>query len=189
MRAQQLFRLGLCWILAVACGSCSDGTASATRTVPTDDDAAKIGVKVGEIAPRLQPSGWVQGDPVKQLEPGKAYLVEFWATWCGPCRESIPHVDELHKKYKNKGLIVIGTDVGEDQQRVKEFIEKMADKMTYRVALDETNAMVTAWFAGADENPIPFAFLVDPQGKIAWKGFPLELDEKTIEKVLPGSQS
>jgi thiol-disulfide isomerase/thioredoxin len=131
----------------------------------------------------------VQGDQVKQLEPGKAYLVEFWATWCGPCRESIPHVDELHKKYKNKGLIVIGTDVGEDQQRVKEFIEKMADKMTYRVALDETNAMVTAWFAGADENPIPFAFLVDPQGKIAWKGFPLELDEKTIEKVLPGSQS
>jgi thiol-disulfide isomerase/thioredoxin len=107
----------------------------------------------------------VQGDPVKQLEPGKAYLIEFWATWCGPCRESIPHVDELHKKYKNKGLIVIGTDVGEDQQRVKEFIEKMADKMTYRVALDETNAMVTAWFAGADENPIPFAFLVDPREK------------------------
>jgi len=128
---RQLVWAGSCVIAALACGSCGDAPASAggtgTRTVPTED-TSKIGVKVGEAAPRLQPSGWVQGDPVKQLEPGKAYLVEFWATWCPPCRESIPHLNELHKQFKDKGLIVIGTSVGEDQQRVKELSKKWLTK-------------------------------------------------------------
>ena len=73
--------------------------------------AASATLKVGDTAPKLQTGKWVQGSPVKDFEKGKAYIVEFWATWCGPCRESIPHLNETYKKYKDKGLTVIGMNV------------------------------------------------------------------------------
>src|SRR5438552_4228217 len=95
-------------------------------------------LKVGDKAPKIQNGKWVQGEPVKEFQKGKAYLVEFWATWCGPCRVSIPHLNEIHNQYKDKGLIVIGQDCFErDDSLVAPFVKKMGDKMTYRVALDD----------------------------------------------------
>src|SRR5215510_10616775 len=95
-------------------------------------------LNVGDHAPRLQSGKWVQGEPVNSFEKDKAYIVEFWATWCGPCRESIPHLNEIYTKFKDKGLVVIGQDCWEDNESlVGPFIKKMGDKMTYRVALDD----------------------------------------------------
>ncbi|MGA2660668.1 MAG: TlpA disulfide reductase family protein, partial [Verrucomicrobiota bacterium] len=100
--------------------------------------ARAVTLKVGDPAPKLQVAKWVQGEPVKEFERDKAYIVEFWATWCGPCRVSIPHLNEIHAKFKDKGLVVIGQDCWErDESLVAPFIEKMGDKMTYRVALDD----------------------------------------------------
>ena len=100
--------------------------------------AAGPTLKVGDPAPKLQTGKWVQGDPVKDFEKGKAYIVEFWATWCPPCRASIPHLNEIYEKYKDKGLIVIGQNCSErDDSGVAAFVKKMGDKMTYRVALDD----------------------------------------------------
>jgi thiol-disulfide isomerase/thioredoxin len=135
----------------------------------------------------------VQGEPVKQFQKGKAYLVEFWATWCGPCRVSIPHLNELHEKYQSKGLVVIGQNCWErDEKLVEPFIKKMGDKMTYRVALDdkegsERGKMAETWMAAAGRNGIPSAFLVDTKGLIAWIGHPMELKDAVIEAVLDGT--
>src|SRR5687768_7019611 len=80
---------------------------------------------VGHPAPKLQVSKWVQGEPVKEFERDKAYIVEFWATWCGPCITSIPHLNEIHNKFKDKGLVVIGQDVWENKtEAVEPFIKK-----------------------------------------------------------------
>jgi thiol-disulfide isomerase/thioredoxin len=154
--------------------------------------AAEPTLKVGDPAPKLQTGKWVQGEPVKEFEKGKAYLVEFWATWCPPCRASIPHVNEFYKEFKDKGLIVIGQDCWEhDDSLVAPFVKKMADKMTYRVALDDKpgdskGKMAETWMAAAGRDGIPSAFLVNTKGVVSWIGHPMELKTETIEAALAG---
>src|SRR5687768_13509035 len=73
---------------------------------------ADSSVKVGSPAPALKVVKWVKGKPIKNFEKGKVYVVEFWATWCGPCKDSIPHITEMAKKYKGKAEF-IGVSVWE----------------------------------------------------------------------------
>ncbi len=154
--------------------------------------AAEPTLKAGDPAPKLQTGKWIQGEPVKNFEKGKAYLVEFWATWCPPCRTSIPHLNEVHNKFKDKGLVVIGMDCWErDESLVAPFVKKMGDKMTYRVALDDKSSnkkgqMARTWMEAAGRDGIPSAFLVDTKGVIAWIGHPMQLKEQVIEDVLAG---
>lgn len=157
--------------------------------------AAEPTLRVGSPAPKLQTGKWVQGEPVKSFEKDKVYVVEFWATWCGPCKVSIPHLNEIHNKFKDKGLIVIGQDCWEnDESLVAPFLKSMGEKMTYRVVLDDKagadndrGMMAKTWMDAAGQSGIPTAFIVDKKGLIAWIGHPMELTEKLIEDVLAGT--
>ncbi len=171
---------GLAGLLAVAAGTALTAQAAT--------------LKVGDPAPKLQTGKWVQGDPVTAFEPGKTYIVEFWATWCGPCRASIPHLNEIYTKFKDKGLVVIGQNCWEqDDKLVAPFVKKMGDKMTYRVALDDKptasdkGKMAETWMTAAGQNGIPAAFLINPEGKIAWIGHPMALKEQVLEQVMAGT--
>jgi thiol-disulfide isomerase/thioredoxin len=150
--------------------------------------AAALGV--GDPAPKLEVGRWLQGDAVKEFEGDKVYLVEFWATWCGPCVASIPHLNELHERYRAKGLVVIGQNVFErDDSRVPAFVQGMAGKMGYRVALDDKSdggrgRMAQNWLAAAGQNGIPCAFVIDKRGRIAAIGHPMSLKEETLEALL-----
>ena len=145
-------------------------------------------LKVGDPAPKIQVSRWVQGEPVNEYAGDKVYIVEFWATWCGPCVSSIPHLNEIHQRHKDKGLVVIGQNVmEEDAKAVTAFVKGMAGKMTYRVALDdkaEGGFMARNWLTAAGQNGIPCAFVVSKKGKIAYIGHPMSLKESLLETLL-----
>ena len=138
-------------------------------------------------APPLQVSKWVKGKAVN-LSEGKGknvYVIEFWATWCGPCRKSIPHLTELQKKYKDKGVIFIGvsTDSEKTVKQVKPFVEDMGDKMGYTVAIDDDGATNKAYMEAFDVDGIPHAFVVDKEGRIVWHGHP-SFPEDRMDEVL-----
>lgn len=147
-------------------------------------------LKIGDPAPPLQVAKWVQGDPVQGFDSNHVYIVEFWATWCGPCRASIPHLNEIWQKYKDKGLIVIGQDCWEqDESGVPAFVKKMGDSMTYRVALDDKSqekdgAMAVNWMKAAGQDGIPTAFVVNRHGTIAWIGHPMTLKDSVLDQIL-----
>ena len=84
--------------------------ASALASYAQDAPEAKpVTLKVGDAAPQLKVAKWVKGTPITNLKDGKIHVVEFWATWCGPCRVSIPHLTELAAKYKGK-VDFVGVD-------------------------------------------------------------------------------
>lgn len=147
--------------------------------------AAAQGFTVGDPAPKLALGAFIKGEPVTAFEPGKVYVVEFWATWCGPCRASIPHLSELAKKYP--AVIVIGTNVWEpDVTKAKPFVDQMGDQMAYRVALDDGDKMAETWMKDGGQDGIPAAFIVNGQGKIAWVGHPMSM-EPALSAVVAGT--
>jgi len=117
------------------------------------------------------------------------FVVEFWATWCGPCWKSIPHLAELHKKHEKDGLVIIGVS-NEEPETIAEFMKSKkggkAMHMPYYVAADDENATTEAWME--DIEGIPHAFVVNQQGVVVWQGNPLDAAklDSTIEQVLAG---
>jgi len=171
-------------------------SSDAPRPISTpaqDISRSAVTLSEGDPAPKLTVSRWIQGEPVKAFEQGTAYLVEFWATWWLPCREAMAHVNRLHHKYQDKGLVVIGQNAKEAAgTEVEPFIKRMGNLMSYRIALDEgatnrlSGKMLENWLFAAEAG-IPTAFIIDKKGIISFIGHPDEIDEQLIEQVLAGT--
>ncbi|HLX94071.1 MAG TPA: TlpA disulfide reductase family protein [Puia sp.] len=133
---------------------------------------------IGDPAPALHVHEWLKGKPVERFEKGRMYVVEFWATWCEPCRRSIPRLTKLVRKFRKK-VDIIGIDVYEQatgSEKIQRFVDSMGHRMKYRVAREDSNSMETSWLAPAGQRPIPVAFVINAEGQIAWIGHPLDLD-------------
>jgi peroxiredoxin len=147
-------------------------------------------VQLGEPAPPLQVSEWVRGQPV-DIAAGRSntvYVVEFWATWCPPCLENIPHLAELQQEFKASNVVVVGIS-DEDDPTVRRFVTRRGTNMTYHVAVDEDGKTVAAYLGDSAQSYIPVAFVVDKEGRIAWKGmgFPMVNLERTVKEILAGN--
>lgn len=149
---------------------------------------------VGDQAPKLQTGDWIQGRPVSGFDRDHVYVVEFWATWCGPCVQSIPHLNQLWQKFQDQGVIFIGQDVWDSDAAVAPFVKKMGTNMTYRVALDDKKSNSdgfmgsTWWKRSVNHHGIPTAFIINRDGIIAWIGHPMGLNEAVLDEIVSGHQ-
>jgi thiol-disulfide isomerase/thioredoxin len=143
-------------------------------------------LKVGSKAPAIQVSRWVKGNGPSSFEVGRVYVVEFWATWCLPCRDSIPRLTEMARAHGDR-VTFVGVSVWErePEEAVDAFVRDMGDRMDYFVARDTASGhMAKAWLEAAGQDGIPSAFIVDGAGEIAWIGHPMDSMEKAIRGVL-----
>ena len=131
---------------------------------------------LGEKAPELVVEKWLSQEPDRK---GKFVLIDFWATWCGPCRKAIPELNSFHKKFGDK-LVVIGIS-DEKESTVKSFANP---KIDYFNAID-TQARTKK---KVEVKGIPHVLLIDPEGIVRWEGYPLldghELTEKVVSDIL-----
>jgi thiol-disulfide isomerase/thioredoxin len=179
---------------------------------PVSQTSAADTLTIGSDAPELDIEHWVQnGDgrfkPVTKFAKDKVYVVEFWATWCGPCVASMPHLAELQKTYANKGVQIVSIS-NEDLETVEKFLDRpvsakkkkgdvkeedtKADEQTYRdltsaycLTTDPDLSCHKAYMEAANQNGIPCAFIVGKDQKIEWIGHPMSMDE-TLTAVVDG---
>ena len=137
-------------------------------------------LSAGSSAPEIQVSDWCNSGPLSlAMLRDKVVVVEFWATWCGPCRTSIPHLNQIQRQYKDKNVVVIGlTD--EPKSKVGGFVNQ---NMQYAVGCGSPT------FQSYGVRGIPAAFIVT-NGTIAWAGHPGDLEgalDSTLRSFKPAS--
>jgi thiol-disulfide isomerase/thioredoxin len=119
---------------------------------------------------------------------GQVILIDFWASWCGPCKSSFPAMEELTKEFAGKGLTIIAISVDEKPENMQAFVK--AAKVSFTVVRDARHKLVAA----ADIKSMPTSFLIDRSGKIRFihSGFDREKTKrqytKEIEQLLKESK-
>lgn len=185
-------------LLVLAVGCSQAGTRNSSRNddgLTSGHSASSISsalpaLVVGSQAPPLKLSRFLKGEPITSFEPGKIYVVEFWATWCGPCVAAMPHVSELQKQHPD--VTFVGVNVwDEEESAAEEFLKANDKRINYRIARDEIpqgakaddGVMSQTWLHAAEAGGIPTAFVINGEGKIALISHPMDLDEPLTQII------
>ncbi|MCH8880474.1 MAG: TlpA family protein disulfide reductase [Planctomycetes bacterium] len=140
-------------------------------------------LRAGAAAPALSADTWINTNGALELSDlkGKVVVVEFWATWCGPCVASIPNMNKLHDRWKDKDVVVIGlTD--ESPEDVQRFVRK--NGIRYAVGAGSLSSF------DYGVRSIPHAFVIAGDGTVVWNGYPgRELDQAVAQAHKSLSQS
>ncbi|HEX5658715.1 MAG TPA: TlpA disulfide reductase family protein [Polyangiales bacterium] len=133
----------------------------------------------GTVAPEIALKD-LAGKPVKLADlKGKVVLVDFWASWCAPCREELPVLDGLYKKYKDKGLVIIGIGLDRDADKLAKFLRGMP--LSFPVVHDPAGAVANKY----EPPKMPSSYMIDKRGLIrhVHAGFKAS-DKAQLEKEL-----
>jgi peroxiredoxin len=117
-------------------------------------------IEKGQSAPEIALKD-LSGKPLKLSElRGKVVLVDFWASWCGPCRESMPFLDKLSKSYKSQGLVVLGVNIDNDVAAARKFLKELP--VSFTILSDVEKQVAKAY----GPPTMPSSYLIDRQGKV-----------------------
>lgn len=153
--------------------------------------ASAAELSVGSPAPPIDIENWFhEREPVTAFEKGHVYVVEFWATWCGPCIASMPHLAEIQTRHGDDVTVIGVSD--EDAATIEAFLEEERDGTTFRqvtsaysLTSDPDRSVMKDYMEAAGEGGIPTAFIVGKDGVIEWIGHPMQMDEP-LAKVIAG---
>jgi thiol-disulfide isomerase/thioredoxin len=165
--------------LAMLAGIGSVALTSPAASALQQDDK----LKVGSDAPSIDGLDLVQGELADRPQ---VRVVEFWATWCGPCKASIPHINDMYKSLRRRGLEVIGVS-DEKPEVVANFLRMQGDRMSYVVAIDPEKKVNERFMGAAGKSGIPCAFVVGPKGKVVFIGHPMDEEfDRAVRLSLDG---
>jgi len=110
---------------------------------------------------------------------GEVVLINFWASWCGPCRQEMPVLDELHRQYKALGFTVLGVNVEEDSSAARKLLEEV--QISFPVLFDN-NSVVSKQY---DVIAMPSTVLVDRNGNMRFihKGYKPGLEDQYLQQI------
>lgn len=142
-------------------------------------DRAEHAALEGKPMPKLELSNWINGEVTPADMKGKVVIMDFYATWCGPCMAAIPHNNELLKKYKDKGLVIVGVCTSRrGQDRMPQTVKERG--MEYPTARDSQLRSENAWHV----DYYPTYAIVDRKGVVRIIGLKPNYVERVVKKLL-----
>lgn len=153
----------------------------AASCTPTEDNNANTADNSGNAVAAIEDieMNIIDSEPMSLNSlKGNVVILDFWASWCGPCRNSIPFYNEMHEKYADEGLVIIGLNVNENEATIRKSIEDL--DIEYYVAMPENKLNAHFQVQG-----IPSMYMFDREGKPIdnFVGYGPELDNK-IESLI-----
>jgi thiol-disulfide isomerase/thioredoxin len=149
-----------------------------TDKIPLARKPLKALPKVGSVPPEVTAKDWLNAKkpPTLASLKGKVVLIDFWATWCGPCVELIPHLNKLHDDHGEKGLVILSFT---DQS--KSGIENFMKRRPMKYTLGTGSELASEYGVSG----LPHAFLIGKDGKLLWQGSPHDkgFDERILEAL------
>lgn len=158
-----------------------------TATHAQSENARQAELRLGDPMPPLSELDWLKGENVSSWEEGKVYVLDFWATWCGPCIRAMPHMIETQAKYADQGVQIIGVSVWERDtgQKVRQFTKDRTD-LNYTIAYDRSGVAARDFMQATGSNGIPTVMIVDQNGRYAWKGHPMGGMDEALADIVAG---
>lgn len=120
---------------------------------------------------------FVKGGPVDFVSSARnnaVFVLEAWATWCPPCRQSVPHLSEIQRKFRDKNVLVVGITEEADVKKIEKFVAGMGHSMDYAVAVDAGGTFRSLFMDNYNVQGIPHAFVAAPSGDVVWHGHPMD---------------
>ena len=162
--------LAIALALGAVATSCTDQ--------PTTNGGTAGPPEVGKLAPDFE-LDTLDGQPVSLSElKGKAVLVNFWATWCGPCRMEMPFIQQIYDEWQGKGLVLLAINIGERPSQVAEFMQGQG--LSFPVLLDSNGKVTERYYVTG----IPTTFFIDKDGIIQYIKVGLFQSKAEIESSL-----